>query len=52
MDSGATAHMVKTEENMMNLKNSEIKFTVGDIRTLAGGNVAIGTAIRDGMKNP
>ena len=34
MDSGAKSHMVNLEENMTNLKYSEIWVTIGDSRTL------------------
>ena len=36
VDSGATSHMVKSEENMTNLKDAKTRVTVGYIRTLTG----------------
>ena len=32
-DSGATSHMVNSEENMTNLKDTETRVTIGDSRT-------------------
>ena len=34
MDSGATSHLINSEENMTNHKDSEILSTKGDSRTL------------------
>ena len=34
LDSGATSHMVNTEENITNLTIAETRVTVGDSRTL------------------
>ena len=36
VDSSATSHMINSEENMTNLKNTETRVTVGDSRTLTG----------------
>ena len=47
MDSVATSHIIKSEENMMNLKDAETQVIVGDSRTLTGGGMMIGVAIRD-----
>ena len=46
-DSGAISHMVKLEENMINLKDSETRVIIEDSRTLTGTKMAIGMAIRD-----
>ena len=46
-DSGATPHMVNSEENMTNLNNAETQVAVRDRRTLTGVNVEIGMATRD-----
>ena len=34
-DSGVMSHMVNSEENITNLKDSETRVTVGDSRTIA-----------------
>ena len=36
VDSGATSHMVNSEENMTNLRDAETRVTIGDTRTLTG----------------
>ena len=36
MDSGATSHMIISEENMTNLKESKTRVTVGDSKTITG----------------
>ena len=51
VDYVSRSHMVNSEENMTNLKNSETRFIIGDIRTLTGKNLAIVTATRDMMEN-
>ena len=47
VDSVATSHIIKLEENMMNLKDAETQVIVGYSRTLTGGGMMIGVAIRD-----
>ena len=50
-DSDATSHMVNSEEDMTNLKDSETGVTVGDSRTIIRKTMAIGTIIRDMTEN-
>ena len=51
VDSGAMSHMVNSEEKTTKLKDTKIKVTIGDSRTLTRKNLVIGTDIREVIEN-